>query len=1548
MSNPRKIPTFVKGLRFAALLALGTGPAFATSFTAGNVVVEQADVASSQNTTIHIVEVNSSTANQASPVQSIALPGTNYPTQALRINGSGGTTGYAANSNDGTLFAVADANAGSSSDLPPTNTGSAATILPRAVVTFNQAGTLALPTTYTGASGNQCRGATTLDNSTWYIADKGGIYTNGGTSPHDTANILGVKSYGGTVYVITAAAPGVSTIATPTSTSLTALSGFSVANLQDFSLISSGVNGTTFDVMYCTTNTSATSGTISKYSLVGGNWTANGSYSTNFGGCRLAAAGSGTGATLFVTSGDGTVSGNKVLKLTDTAPYNTTLAINTANNVTLYTLATGTTAKGIAFAPLATALPDLTVNVTAPATGITGQNFNYTLTVANSGTANATGVAVNFTLPAGLTYVSSSDDGGDGFSAVNNSGVISFTGGTLNHNSSDALTVTVSAASGGAYTAAAGAAVIDPSNTIAESNENNNSSTVAATTTIGTIADLTVDVTGGPTSVTANTNFNYTLTVQNIGTASASGIPVQFTIPAGLAFVSAADNGSGGFTAPNSAPGGVVSFTGGTLAAGGTDTLTVTVSSAATGTFTLPAGAAVVDSAHTIQESNYSNNSSTSVITTTVTAPDLVVSITHNDSFAPGDTGDTYSVYVSNEGSAPTNGTAATVTITLPSGLTPTAASGSGWSAPISGQTVTATRSDVLAAGSAYPVLTITVSVASNASGNYATSVSATGGGNVSVANNNITGTVAVAAIPSAITVPGNLLVSKSVYTGTAATVAYPGTLPNGSPSTTNGSYPGVWGNESPDAAFGVTAPVYIDQITKSGTYVNTINVTNAISSQLGLNVSTSFSSKSELALNPTPDGSGLTFMCYVAAPNTLDVSNTDTPYHVDPTNPITSIGAYQRAVVQMDYLGNVKVTPVNAYSGNNGRAAVLANGPDGNPYYFMVGNAGNGSGNGSILSMLSDNTGVQMITPGAGGNSTAVGEVWGAYGSSTGYQHGFSLANVPGDSADKTGKDMNLRGLTVNPYNNNTLYVCKGSGGNGVNTVYQVGTGTPDAANAGSLPITILPGFSTNSSAGTGAQVYPFGLWFANANTLYVADEGVPSTATTYNTGTNQYTSALPANNPTAGLQKWTFDGTKWNLVYTLQNGLNLGIPYSVANGADSSSYPTGNNPATGLPWAPAANGLRNITGQVNGDGTVTIYAVTSTASGETDQGADPNQLVAITDTISATSSGSESFTLLKSAVNKEVLRGVTLSPAATSLHLDLSHSGTFTQGDGYDVLTASVSNFGNVSTGGTVTVSGTLPADLVPLASNNGTINGWSVSVSGQTVTATRSDSISGSTAYPSLPLAVSVSASAAASDSYTLAASGGGAANTAYATDTISIATNEGLSYAGFSASTDYQTAVTLSIAKLLGQATDLNSATVSVTAVGSSVHGGAVQISGSTIIYTPPSGFSGADSFPVTLTDTTGASTTGIVTVTAGSASASSTGGQGVNPPTIVMSGGTAIVTFQGIPGRSYLVQRSSDLANWATQTTVVAGTNGTVSYTDTNPPSPSAFYRIYQP
>ena len=70
---------------------------------------------------------------------------------------------------------------------------------------------------------------------------------------------------------------------------------------------------------------------------------------------------------------------------------------------------------------------------------------------------------------------------------------------------------------------------------------------------------------------------------------------------------------------------------------------------------------------------------------------------------------------------------------------------------------------------------------------------------------------------------------------------------------------------------------------------------------------------------------------------------------------------------------------------------------------------------------------------------------------------------------------------------------------------------------------------------------------------------------------------------------------------------------------------------------------------GQVNGNGTVTIWATTSTVSGSGDQGADPNQVVAITDSLAATgptAPSGETFSQVLAPTDGVVYRGVSFTP--------------------------------------------------------------------------------------------------------------------------------------------------------------------------------------------------------------------------------------------------------------------------------------------------------------
>jgi hypothetical protein len=531
---------------------------------------------------------------------------------------------------------------------------------------------------------------------------------------------------------------------------------------------------------------------------------------------------------------------------------------------------------------------------------------------------------------------------------------------------------------------------------------------------------------------------------------------------------------------------------------------------------------------------------------------------------------------------------------------------------------------------------------------------------------------------------PANLVVSRSVYVDTGSVTAGTTVLPpdcslDNCPlpvlAVTGSAYPFVFNNDGIDASFGITSKIFLDQITTGGTLVNSLEVPNSL--QNGVpptkdQIVTSFPSKSEIALNLSTGRDFLTFMGYLAPVGAVDVSNANTSTAFDPTNP-DGISAF-RVVAQVDQHGKFHFTKTNAYSGNNGRAAILNNTAGAN-FIYTAGTASNGSNpqpEGIVIG-----AGAQIITP------EVRAEVAQAPGDSTPVAS-FNITQM-GLTADKVGKDTNFRGLTIF---DNVLYFTKGSGSNGVNTVYFVdSTGTVchdaipggAAANGVGLPVAgaglpisglsfdpatastqglpdnmcILKGFPQLLAKSKSGVSFPFGIWFANATTLYVADEG---SGTVGKTVAGFYTPALPATNTTAGLQKWIFGSPvagQWNLAYTLKNGLDLGVPYAVPNSAAGDVYPTGNNDGvggTGFPWAPATDGLRNITGVVNGDGTVTIYAITSTVSGSGDQGADPNKLVTITDTLSDSSlPAAESFSTLRTAGYAEVLRGVSFGPGGS-----------------------------------------------------------------------------------------------------------------------------------------------------------------------------------------------------------------------------------------------------------------------------------------------------------
>ncbi|HVC95513.1 MAG TPA: SdrD B-like domain-containing protein, partial [Pirellulales bacterium] len=420
-----------------------------------------------------------------------------------------------------------------------------------------------------------------------------------------------------------------------------------------------------------------------------------------------------------------------------------TLTVSVSNNAPASVINTAqvagggelNTANDTASDPTTIIPPVADLTLTASHTGAFRQGDvadNYTITVDNIGRGSSAGlVTVTDTLPSGLTPTAAS---GTGWSTSITGQTVTATRGDVLANSASypALTLSVSVADN------APASVINTAQVAGGGELNTANDTANDPTTITQVADLTVTASHTGDFRQGDVADNYTITVNNVGPGPTTGqVTVTDALPTGLTPTVA--SGAGWTT---SIAGQTVTATRGDALANGAayPTLTITVS---------VAGNAPASVTNTVQvagggELNTAND--TAADSTTILPPpaDLTISNSHTGNFQQGDSADTYTITVSNVGLSPTNGQV-TVTDSLPTGLTPTAASGTGWSTSISGSTVTATRSDALANGAAYPALTITVSVAGNAAASVTNTAVVSGGGELNTANDTANDPTAIA-----------------------------------------------------------------------------------------------------------------------------------------------------------------------------------------------------------------------------------------------------------------------------------------------------------------------------------------------------------------------------------------------------------------------------------------------------------------------------------------------------------------------------------------------------------------------------------------------------------------------------------------------------------------------------------------------------------------------------------------------------------------------------------------------------------------------------------
>ena len=463
-------------------------------------------------------------------------------------------------------------------------------------------------------------------------------------------------------------------------------------------------------------------------------------------------------ATLTCTRADALAGGAKYPAITLTVNVAAAAPASVTNIATVSGGGETYTANDTALDPTSIGLPaDLTVAVAHSGNFTQGESAAiYTITVANSGTGPTSGtVTLTDTLPAKLTPTAMS---GTGWNCILATLTCTRTDALAPGTDYPAVTLTVNVA------AAAPASVTNTATVSGGEETNTANDTALDPTTIGLPPDLTVAATHSGNFVQGQTGAVYTVTVSNAGTAATNGaVTLIDTLPAKLTAASISGTGWNCILAT------LTCTRTDALAAGANyPAITLTVNVAADAPASVTNTAAVSGGGEALDP------------TTVGLSADLTVAATHSGNFVQGQTGAVYTVIVSNAGGAATNGSI-TLIDTLPAKLTATGISGTGWTCTLA--TLTCARTDALAAGASYPLVTLTVNVAGDAPASVTNIASVSGGGESNTANDTASDPASVAG-HSGLTVAG--MHSGSFAQGQTGAV-YAITVSNPGPGSTSG-----------------------------------------------------------------------------------------------------------------------------------------------------------------------------------------------------------------------------------------------------------------------------------------------------------------------------------------------------------------------------------------------------------------------------------------------------------------------------------------------------------------------------------------------------------------------------------------------------------------------------------------------------------------------------------------------------------------------------------------------------------------------------------------
>ena len=429
-------------------------------------------------------------------------------------------------------------------------------------------------------------------------------------------------------------------------------------------------------------------------------------------------------------------------------------------------------------------------------------------------------------------------------------------------------------------------------------------------------------------------------------------------------------------------------------------------------------------------------------------------------------------------------------------------------------------------------------------------------------------------------------------------------------------------------------APITLYELTTTGVVQGQLvlpETTTVVNGTTEYAISGEYGAASEGTLELSADGQSLTIVGYGVNDVAFDTKGASL-YGAAALGQSSSVAggpyiAVPRVVADIGYNGAVDASTAlyDIYSTNNPRSAATVNGST----FYLSGQSVKGSNTQGVFTATDGSTAATAIDT---STDTRTAEIYNGQ------------LYVSRDSAQSATSGTNIASYGASlPAGATTPVVLTGISQSVTLTASQ-----QNSVNAGAV------GASVNLS--------PENFFFADPNTLYVADAGVPKEG-----GIGD-----------GGLQKWSFNGSTWALDYTLSLGLN----------------PVANTASTGV------TGLYGLTGVVSG-GSVELYATTSTV-GELD----PSFLYGITDMLSATSlPAAESFTQLMAAAPDTLIRGVSFAPAAatvapvsTIVSAGVTSSGlTVSSGSVLTVQSGGIVSGTTILSGGTADVSGTDSGGIV-----------------------------------------------------------------------------------------------------------------------------------------------------------------------------------------------------------------------------------------------------------